>query len=125
LRFGRLPTLALAAAMAVGGLILTLAPSLWAIVGGLAMLAGAVFVEQSLTISYIGVAAQRAKSTAVGLYVTSYYVGGSLGGILPAGIWHWAGWPGCVALSAAVQTLMLAIALVFWRDPPSPAPGLR
>ena len=68
------------------------------------MLAGAVFVEQSLTISYIGVAAQRAKSTAVGLYVTSYYVGGSLGGILPAGIWHWAGWPGCVALSAAVQT---------------------
>ncbi|MBN9562710.1 MAG: MFS transporter [Alphaproteobacteria bacterium] len=124
LRFGRLPTLALAAAMAVGGLILTLAPSLWAIIGGLAMLAGAVFVEQSLTISYIGVAAQRAKSTAVGLYVTSYYVGGSLGGILPAGIWHWAGWPGCVALSAAVQTLMLAIALVFWRDPPGREPGL-
>ncbi len=112
---GRLPTLALGAAMAVAGLLLALAPSLWAIVGGLAMLAGAVFVEQSLTISYIGIAAPRAKSTAVGLYVTCYYVGGSLGGILPAGIWHRAGWPGCVALCIAVQLLMLAIAAAFWR----------
>ena len=79
------------------------------------MLAGAVFVEQSLTISYLGVAAPRAKSTAVGLYVTCYYVGGSLGGILPAGIWHRAGWPGCVALCIGVQLAMLAVAVAFWR----------
>jgi MFS family permease len=114
-RIGRLPTVALGAALGVGGLLLALVPALWAIIGGLAMLAGAVFVEQSLTISYIGVAAPRAKSTAVGLYVTSYYVGGSLGGILPAGIWHRAGWPGCVALCIAVQLLALAIAAAFWR----------
>ena len=117
LRIGRLPTLGCGAALAVAGLALTLLPSLAAIVAGLGMLAGAVFVEQSLTISYIGVAAPRAKSTAVGLYVTCYYVGGSLGGILPAGLWQRAGWPGCVALSIAVQILMFAIAFVFWRAP--------
>jgi len=114
-RIGRLPTLAMGAALAVAGLLLALLPSLWAIVAGLGMLAGAVFVEQSLTISYLGVAAPRAKSTAVGLYVTCYYVGGSLGGILPAGIWHRAGWPGCVALCIVVQLAMLAIAAAFWR----------
>ncbi len=115
-RVGRLPTLAMGAGLAVAGLLLALLPSLWAIVAGLGMLAGAVFVEQSLTISYLGVAAPRAKSTAVGLYVTCYYVGGSLGGILPAGIWHRAGWPGCVALCIIVQLLMLAIATAFWRE---------
>ena len=114
-RIGWLPTLALGAALAVAGLLVALLPSLWPIVAGLGMLAGAVFVEQSLTISYLGVAAPRAKSTAVGLYVTCYYVGGSLGGILPAGIWHRAGWPGCVGLCIGVQLAMLAIAVAFWR----------
>ena len=113
-RIGRLPTLAAGAVLAIAGLLLALLPSLWAILAGLGMLAGAVFVEQSLTISYIGVAARRAKSTAVGLYVTFYYVGGSLGGVLPAGIWHRAGWPGCVALCVAVQIAMLIIAVAFW-----------
>ena len=117
IRIGRLPTLGFGAALAIAGLLLALLPSLWAIVAGLGMLAGAVFVEQSLTLSYIGVAAGRAKSAAVGLYVTCYYVGGSLGGILPAGVWHRAGWPGCVGLSILVQVLMFAIAFVFWREP--------
>ncbi len=123
-RIGRRATLVVAALMAVAGLLLTLLPSLWAIIGGLGLLAGAVFVEQSLTISFIGLAAPRAKSTAVGLYVTCYYVGGSLGGILPAGIWHRAGWPGCVVLSIVVQLSVAAIAFVFWREPSTPEPRL-
>ncbi len=123
-RLGRRPTLALATAVAAAGLLLTLVPALWAIIAGLALLAGAVFVEQSLTLSFIGVAAPHAKSTAVGLFVTCYYVGGSLGGILPAGLWHRAGWPGCVGLSIIVQLVMLAIAFVFWREPPARVPNL-
>lgn len=43
-------------------------------------------------------------------------MGGSLGGILPSGIWHWAGWSGCLALVVTVQALMLAIALAFWHE---------
>jgi YNFM family putative membrane transporter len=116
IRFGRLNTLALAVAGAVGGLLLTLLPSLIAIIAGLGMIAGAVFVQGALAIGFIGTVARHAKSAAVGLYVTFYYIGGSLGGIAPAGIWHVAGWPGCVALSILMQVLMLAIAATFWRE---------
>ncbi len=120
-RFGRRATVAGATALALAGLLLSLLPALWAIIAGLALIAAAVFVEQSLTISFIGEAAPTAKSAAVGLYVTCYYVGGSLGGILPAGIWHLAGWPGCVALSMAVQLIMLAIACLCWRERQRPS----
>lgn len=116
---GRRPTLVIAAAVGVGGLALTLLPSLAAIVLGLGVLASGVFVEQALALGFIGAAARHARSTAVGLYVSSYYVGGSLGGILPAGIWNHAGWPGCVLLAAAVQVAMVGIALGFWREAPS------
>ena len=115
IRFGRRVTLALAALVGIAGLLLTLAAPLGWIVAGLSLGVGGMFIEQVMALGFIGAAAARAKSTAVGLYVTFYYIGGSLGGLLPAGIWHAAGWPGCVALVVIVQLIMLAIALPFWR----------
>jgi predicted MFS family arabinose efflux permease len=119
-RFGRRATLALATAVCIAALALTLVPSLWAIVIGLAFIAGALFIQMALAIGFIGTAARHAKSTAVGLYVACYYVGGSLGGIAPAGLWHWVGWPGCVGLAMAVQLVVVAIATHFWREAPVP-----
>ncbi|MDE2005246.1 MAG: MFS transporter [Rhodospirillales bacterium] len=115
-RIGRRPTLLGATAVGVAGLALTLAPSLAAIVAGLAVFAAAAFVQGALAIGFIGAAARRAKSTAVGLYVMVYYIGGSLGGVAPAPLWHDFGWPGCVALCVAVQALMLGAALTTWRE---------
>ena len=115
-RVGRRATLAGATLAGVAGLGLTLADSLPAIVAGLALFAAAAFVEGALAIGFIGVAASRAKSTAVGLYVMVYYVGGSLGGVAPAGLWHRFGWPGCVALCALVQAAMLLAALATWHE---------
>jgi MFS family permease len=115
IRFGRRVTLALAALVGIAGLLLTLAAPLGWIVAGLSLGVGGMFIEQVMALGFIGAVAARAKSTAVGLYVTFYYIGGSLGGLLPAGIWHAAGWPGCVALVVIVQLIMLAIALPFWR----------
>ncbi len=115
MRFGRRLTLALAALTGIAGLLFTLAAPLGWIVAGLSIAVGGMFIEQVMAIGFIGAAAERAKSTAVGLYVTFYYIGGSLGGLLPAGIWHTAGWPGCVGLVIIVQLAMLAIALPFWR----------
>jgi MFS family permease len=120
IRFGRFNTLSLAVAGAIGGLLLTLVPSLIAIIAGLGMIAGAVFVQGALALGYIGTVARHAKSAAVGLYITFYYVGGSLGGILPASIWHLAGWPGCVALSILMQVAMLAIAATSWPERGAP-----
>jgi len=81
---------------------------------GLAVVAMGVFTEQTLSIGYVALAAERARSTAVGLYVTSYYVGGSLGGIAPAWIWSHLGWPGCVALVLAVQAGAITVTWLVW-----------
>ncbi len=116
-RIGRRGTFALAAVIGMSGMALTLVHGIGAIVAGLGLAIGGMFIEQVLAISYVGAAALRARSTAVGLYVTFYYVGGSLGGVAPAGLWHLAGWPGCVALVLIVQAMTLALVTAFWRDP--------
>ena len=116
-RFGRRPVLAAAVWVEIGGLLVSLVHALPAIVGGLMLIAAAVFIQQALATGFIGVAVTHARSAAVGLYVTCYYIGGSLGGIAPAGLWHAFGWPGCVWLGVAVQAVMLAIAWPAWRDP--------
>jgi predicted MFS family arabinose efflux permease len=122
-RFGRRATLALATVVCIAALALTLVPNLWAIVIGLAFIAGALFIQMALALGFIGTAARHAKSTAVGLYVACYYVGGALGGVAPAGLWHWVGWPGCVGLAVAVQLVVVAIATHFWREVPATVPA--
>lgn len=97
------------------GLALTLAAPLYLICLGLLLICLGVFPQQTLSTGYIGLVARGAKSTAVGLYVTIYYIGGSFGGILPAAAWHEAGWGGCVAITAAVQIVMLGVAWKSWR----------
>lgn len=106
----------IASAMAIGGAgaLLTLAPSLAAIVAGLALCATGVFVAQATTSSYIGAVTRRSRALAVGMYSTFYYAGGSAGGALPSVVWRAAGWTGCVLLVVAVQALGAMIAFTQW-----------
>jgi len=114
MRIGRRATVLVSGAMTVAGLLLTLAAPLPLIIAGLALIAIGIFNEQTVSIGYVAVAGERARSTAVGLYVTCYYIGGSLGGIAPAWIWSHAGWPGCVALVLVVQAAAISIAWLVW-----------
>ena len=114
-RFGRRAVMAVAGPVILAGLACTLAAPVWAIMLGLLLISSATFVQQTLATAFVGAAAREGKSTAVGLYVTFYYIGGSFGGLAPAGIWHAYGWPGCVALVAAMQVAMLFTALKFWK----------
>ena len=98
------------------GLLLTLTGSLWVIVAGLAVGAGCGFIVQTAATASVAVSAQRARSSAVGLYVTCYYVGGSIGAVLPGYVWNRAGWPGCVAIVIAMLLLLAAIVLRFWHE---------
>jgi YNFM family putative membrane transporter len=115
-RFGRRKVMLFAAPATLVGLAFTLAAPLPLIILGLLLITMALFVQQTLATSFIGTAAGRAKSAAVGLYVTVYYTGGSLGGIVPAGLWRNFGWPGCVAVVCLMQLAMLSFALRFWGD---------
>ena len=114
IRAGRTRTVWLGIAVTAAGLLLTLAHPLPLIVLGMALVAIGIFTEQVLSIGYVAVAARQSRSSAVGLYVTCYYIGGSLGGVVPAGIWAHLGWPGCVALVLLVQTAALTVTWLAW-----------
>jgi predicted MFS family arabinose efflux permease len=119
--------LALAFTGGIAGISLTLIAHLPAVVAGLALCCTSVFIAHSAASSYIGVVAREARAVAVGLYVSFYYAGGSVGSALPGWFWSRGGWTACVALIAAVQALTIALALFFWRPAPdrvAPAPAI-
>jgi MFS family permease len=112
--YGHRAALAIAMALGVGGSLLTLSHALAAVVAGLALVCSGVFIAQAAANGYIGVAARRDRGLAVGMYATCYYVGGSVGGALPALFWTTGGWPACVALIVVVQTTTAVLGWVFW-----------
>ncbi len=98
-----------AAVMSLCGLLLTLAGWLPAVIAGLAVFSSGIFVSQASATVLTGQVAGRARSSAAGLYVTFYYIGGSVGTALPAWFWLKGGWPWCVALFAAMSLVTLAL----------------
>ena len=116
LRFGRRATLMMCVGFSLCGIALTPLPSLPAIVAGLALLSGGMFVVQTLSLGFIATHIPQAKSTAVGLYVTTYYIGGAAGGILPAPLWRLYGWAGVAGLLLLVACGIIALARHAWRE---------
>lgn len=111
-RSGFRNTALLALAMSVAGLLLTLVHSLPVVVAGLAFFSSGVFVSQSAATVQTGRVAGRARSSAAGLYVTFYYIGGSIGATVPAWFWDKGGWPACVGLLAAVSLVTLVLGII-------------
>lgn len=104
-----------AALLALAGALLTLGHGLLPILCGLALGSTAVFVEQAAANAFISQTAGAARSTAIGVYLSFYYVGGSLGSILPVPAWRAWGWAGCVAFVIVAQALAGLLAFLFWR----------
>ncbi len=109
-RFGFRHTSLFYTAMMIAGILLTLVRSLPVVIAGLAIFSSGVFIAQAAATVQTGAIAGRARSSAAGLYVTFYYLGGSAGATLTDCFWRWKGWPGCVALFGAVAVLSLALA---------------
>jgi predicted MFS family arabinose efflux permease len=111
-----------AIAACITGAALTLASSLVVAALGLAILASGVFVAQTCANSFLRDAAPAgSRVSAAGMYICSYYIGGTVGGVLPGLFWKYGGWPGCVAL-VIVVLLVAGSAAVFGWLPESPAP---
>ncbi len=107
-------------ALAIGavGALLTLAHSLATVIAGLAITCSGIFICQAAATSYLRVASSPGlRALASGAYVTVYYLGGSVGGVVPGLVWERAGWAGCVALVAASQLVAAMLAMVFWERP--------
>jgi len=110
--FGFRHTAVLYCAMMVAGLLLTLVKSLPIVIVGLAIFSSGVFVAQAAATVQTGAIAGRARSSAAGLYVTFYYLGGSVGATLTDWFWRWKGWPGCIALFVGVSLVSLWLARI-------------
>jgi len=111
-----------AVAIAGAGLLATLAPSLPAVLAGLALVAVGTFFAQAAATAFVGRAARRDHAAANGLYLTSYYLGGLAGAVLLGQVYVALGWTAVVAVIAAALIAAggLAIRLV---EPPAPTPG--
>jgi MFS transporter, YNFM family, putative membrane transport protein len=103
------------AALFITGAGLTLVPSLWMIVAGLAIASAGTFLSQSAATSFVARAAPESRSAAIGVYTSFYYIGGSIGAAAPGALWHGGGWPAVTALLIVANLLAVLIAVLFWR----------
>ncbi len=123
-RFGRRRLMVRLLALWLAGIALTLAPSLPLIVLGLAIGAGCGLICQAVSTAYVTITARAGRSSAVGLYVTSFYIGGSCGAAVGGLAWTLGGWPACVALVVAMLLVMAAIVYFAWSRGVSGEPAM-
>lgn len=99
------------------GTLLTLLPSLVAIIAGLFVNSFGFFFTHSSAMSWVSHQAQRAKASASSLYLVFYYLGASSGGLYLAPFWQQAGWGGVVLGSLIIFSLTLTCAamLLLWQ----------
>ena len=114
-RLGRRRLLLAIFAVWMLGTLLTLASPVWIITLGLIFCAACGMLVQTISTGYVTAIAKDGRSSAVGLYVTAFYIGGSMGAFLPGLAWDRAGWPACVAMVIAVQAAMALIAALAYR----------
>jgi len=108
--YGIRHTALLAFGFALVGLTLTLIRNLPLIIAGLALFSSGVFIFQAVGTVQTGIIAQRARSSAAGLYVTFYYIGGSFGAIVTGWTWVADGWRACVMLLMGVAGVAVLLA---------------
>jgi predicted MFS family arabinose efflux permease len=115
-RFGLRHGMLFAVALCLAGVGLTLIHSLVFVSVGLSIASSGVFIAQTCANSFLRDAAPAgSRVSAAGLYICSYYIGGTTGGLLPGVIWKLAGWPGCVALTSAFLVLAGVTTFFGWR----------
>jgi MFS transporter, YNFM family, putative membrane transport protein len=118
-RIGMRAGIAFAIGACLAGALLTLSHSLSVVVlAGLGLVCTGVFIAQATANSFLRIAAPAGgRASAAGLYICCYYIGGTVGGVVPAYVWSLGKWPACVALIVCELAITLVIALVGWKMP--------
>jgi YNFM family putative membrane transporter len=119
-RFGRRGFMIATIGVWMCGALLTLLPPVPAIIVGLTLCAGCGMLCQAISTGYVTATARQGRSSAVGLYVTAFYIGGAAGALLPGLTWDRGGWPAAVAMVVAVLVVMALIVAIAWRRPAAP-----
>jgi YNFM family putative membrane transporter len=96
------------------GILLTLVPALPVIIVGLAAAAVCGFFVQASSQSFVATFARTGISSAIGLYVTAFYIGGSAGAFFPGLAWESGGWVAVVVVVLGMIAVMGAIVTLVW-----------
>jgi predicted MFS family arabinose efflux permease len=96
-RWGTRPTFWGALAVAGLGLPLLVAPSLPAVLAGLALVGVGTFFAQATATGFVGRAATADRGSASGIYLASYFFGGLVGAAVLGQVFDGLGWTACVA----------------------------
>jgi MFS transporter, YNFM family, putative membrane transport protein len=113
-RFGRRGFVLGVIALWIAGVLLLLAPPVGLVLVGLTLCAVCGMVCQAVSTGYVAMTAKEGRSSAVGLYATAYYVGGSAGALLGGVAWTFAGWTGCVVAIVVMQIIIAVIVAIAW-----------
>jgi YNFM family putative membrane transporter len=108
-RFGTRPTFRGALAVAGVGLPLLLAPSLTAVLVGLALVGVGTFFAQATATGFVSRAATADRAAASGIYLACYFLGGLVGSAVLGLVFDRYGWIACIAgigLSLAIAALV-------------------
>nr|WP_245929545.1 MFS transporter [Brenneria roseae] len=108
-RFGRGPVLSISILLMLIGLGFIALNGLAFIFGGMMLFTAGFFAAHSVTSSWVGQRARRAKGQASSMYLFSYYVGSSLAGTLGGVFWHSFGWSGITVFLGLLLLLSLLI----------------
>jgi YNFM family putative membrane transporter len=98
-----------------GGLLLTLIEWIPAIVLGLVVCSTCGILTQAASTGYVTITARGGTSAAVGLYVTSFYIGGTFGGWLPGLAYEAGGWGASILPVLGMLSLMSVIVATAWK----------
>jgi MFS transporter, YNFM family, putative membrane transport protein len=121
MRYGRRALMIGVIAVWLVGLALLLASPLVLIMLGLSLCAGCGMLCQATSTAFVTASVANGRSSAIGLYVSSFYIGGSIGGVAAGALWHAGGWWAVVALCMAVVAVMGMIIVFVW-SAAKPAP---
>jgi YNFM family putative membrane transporter len=99
-----------------GGLLITLVPSVTAIVLGLVVASTCGILTQASSTSFVAMTAKTGTSAAVGLYVTAFYTGGTFGGYVPGLAYEAGGWTASLVLIIGMIALQASIVAAVWKN---------
>ena len=115
-RIGLRPGMLIAVSLCVAGILLTLVPTVWMVAIGLALTGAGVFIAQVCANSFLRDAAPEGhRVAAAGMYICSYYIGGTVGGVLPGVLWRYGGWTACALLTCGVLVMGGLMTFFGWR----------
>lgn len=93
----------------IAGILLTLGEALSLVISGLALFTFGYFAAHAVASGWVGRRAGERRGLVSALYLSSYYLGGSVIGSATGWPWQHGGWPGVVATLMACSLCVVAI----------------